>query len=538
MPDPVDDYAGSMDEGNCQPNYVSPHVVNPIDGGAAINGPINPDHDESKAPWVKMWFGEAPLYGSEDDPAITVGNESCPGCTDPHAAVITSFEYGFTDGIEAKITVLDEEGGSFEKIAQHLFKCIKKSGKDYNMCVQWGWVFTTCGGQVKVESSPKMRFAPMNIEVNIAKGAISYTVTACDLMQIVFNSKEMDTFGSEKDRVFLGQALDDLFKPKGGEEPGINFEKGRIEGGKMDAGTDIWEFQDSDEIGAAWTADGQNKLGTAVKWTENYLTDHRKGTMPFWKAGDEDPTIVFLEMDTGCTLDAGELEARSQGTFIINGGRCSNVIEFSPNINWVAAFAQMVAGGQAGSPASGEISKLDNTSIDGGCKIGEDNQGLQTTAIPSDDIISTKGFTDCGSEQEDAIKENAKAGASANMTNPIEASLTIQGDPSERYCTFMKAIGRTCAIIAINPWHIRSTPSSRGGCPDWLVRPAINAVLTNRFWMIKGITHTIKEGSYTTILKLVLPTPGIDIAPGEPPGADDQSMMFGGEDSFFTDDAC
>lgn len=506
-------------------SYVADHKVDPI------RYPLNGD---SMAPWVKLWFKDE---GSENDPAITVGNESCPvACIQPHSAVIKSFEYGYTDGIQCKVEILDEEGGAMEDIASKLNKCINKASTDYKMQCQWGWVVVDCmKTQPKVIRSPILTFLPMNIEIFWSKGAIRYTITAVDLLQAVFASRKTETYGTDLHRRKLKEVLPEMFEDR---EPQIQFRRARRQGKAMLYGDDAYKWKDIDEVGAAWTSDGQSKLGTAIKWTENFRTEHDKGTVPFWMAGADSPTICFVEAGgQDCTSDPGEMEARSVGTFIVNGGKCSPVIDFTPNINWVAAFAQMAAGGQAGAPITGEIVKRDNDRPAGCSKLQSDETGLSQDMNPSRQVKDAFGYTQSTDYIEQNQKENEKAQNISNMTHPIQAELRIQGDPSAEFCIFQEAIQRTCAIVAINPWHLRRGSGKVQGCPSWLVRPPCNQILTNKFWWIFGFNHQIKEGSYVTTLKLRLDAPGIDLNPGEPQGGDPASDSCG-KVPGWTNDAC
>ncbi|MGL1636394.1 hypothetical protein ACSTJT_23245, partial [Vibrio parahaemolyticus] len=74
------------------------------------------------------------------------------------------------------------------------------------------------------------------------------------------------------------------------------------------------------------------------------------------------------------------------------------------------------------------------------------------------------------------------------------------------------------SIVVINPFHIQDV----GGedCGEWLQAETCNAVLSNRQWLVLGTSHEIKEGSYTTTIKVRLDAPGTDISIGEPLGGD------------------
>lgn len=490
-----------------QVNYINKHMVGSI---------YKPISHHNISPWVKVWFTE---NGDENNPLITVGNESCSFACDPqHTAVVKLFEYGFTDGVQCKLTILDEQGGSMEDISQRLNKCIKNAKQDYSMKVQWGWVGVNCMDSTKkVIKSPTLTFLPMNIEIRYQKGAISYTITAVDLLQAVFVSRSTDILGTDLNGLTLTQALEKLFEDS---DPKMKFKKVRMVNGHMLEGNAAYKWEGADEIEQSWNSDGQNKLSTAIKWTEFFKTNHNKGTIPYWDSEASEPTICFLEGMLGCDTTEDELKERSIGTFIVNGGNCSNVIDFTPNINWVAAFAQMATGGQVATPLSQKIEKRENEKP--GCgKLGSEDQGMLQSADSNKNTERVRGYAENATKETmEAQNLNESAGSLSAMTHPIEAKLTIQGNPAREFCIFTESVARTCAIVAINPWHIRKGGGSNGNCPDWTVHPPCNPILTNKYWLVKGCNHTIKEGSYTTTIDLFLATPGIDIGPGEPVGKD------------------
>lgn len=475
------------------------------------------DHD-MLAPFVKMW-----IEGSENEPDITVGNESCPSiCKTKHTAVIKSFEYGYTDGIQCKIEILDEEGGSFADISKKLFKCINKAKQEYRMKVVWGWVYADCNstGSKGMWKSPVVTFLPMNIECHYTKAAIRYTITGTDLMQAVFNARKMKTYGTEADPMKLKDALPEMFNDL---EPKINFDRARRQGKTMLTGDAAYNWKDIDDVGGVWQSDGQNKSATGMRWTESFRTTHDKGVVPFWGAGEDNPTIYYLEAGgQDCNPEPGEMEARSVGTFITHGGKCSPVIDFSPQINWVAAFAQLASGGQAGSGAQGKMLEQDNQRPTG-CKVqsgeSEKEVGLQTSVDNNSNQVRAYGFKESVKETSLSQQANEKASNISNLTHPIQAELRIQGNPESCFVTFQEAVARTVAIVAKNPWHLKGG-NSVGGCPDWTSKPPVNPVLTNKFWWIFGFNHSIKEGSYVTTLKVRLDAPGIDLVGGAPAGGD------------------
>ena len=99
---------------------------------------------------------------------------------------------------------------------------------------------------------------------------------------------------------------------------------------------------------------------------------------------------------------------------------------------------------------------------------------------------------------------------------PIEAELIVQGDPSDQLVHPQLILGKKLSLVVINPYHLLGDGDN--GCPDWLARPACNDILSNKNWMIQGVDHSIREGSYVTTFKLSLPAPGASLNPNEPFG--------------------
>ena len=98
-----------------------------------------------------------------------------------------------------------------------------------------------------------------------------------------------------------------------------------------------WDFLD-DPV-ARFDADGQNKLSIISKWLEPFSTERWQGnSSSMWMKKQillvlqEDMTPECAEKKLGCSGN------NHIGTFIVNGGRCSPVISFSPKINFVACF--------------------------------------------------------------------------------------------------------------------------------------------------------------------------------------------------------
>ena len=489
-------------------------------------GVVTPFNAENMAPWVKVSFSDG--GGS----TLTVGNESAPDYSHKHSAAIKAFEYGNSDGHQCKIEIIDEQGGAFDKFFEKTVKCMSEVSSAYSMVVQFGWVGSKCFGynsgsvDVMPKDKWKLKFCIIDVEVTFGEGKIKFNIKGTDTMQPVFMGRMTKTYGASGDPKPLKDAIIEMFDD---EEPRIQakFWRRRMDGGPPDD----WEFKEPAE--GEWKCDNQNKLSAATSWIQNYVTDQDKGITASWlNVGDgnteAEPTVIFWEDYTPECNEQPKCGTRSIGTFLVNGGRCSNVLSFSPKINFVAAFSQFSVGGQAGGPLKSGGEKKENKRP--GCS--DPFQTEETGMSESDPIdgnkVNNEGPDNATSEASKAKQANAKAGSLREGMKAIEAELRIHGNPNREYIDIKWMVGRTATIVVINPFSLSADPFSsekeqQNGCPsEWIADPVCNEILSNKNWFIKGVHHSIKEGSYTTTLQLVLPVPGIDIEEGANLGADDR----------------
>jgi hypothetical protein len=216
------------------------------------------------------------------------------------------------------------------------------------------------------------------------------------------------------------------------------------------------------------------------------------------------------------------------GAFIVNGGKCSNVISFTPNINWPAAFATLARGGNAGGADNAHGVKKDNTRA--GCKYQTENTGIKQNVEATrwaKDIYGPERSTE---ETEKSQMAHNKANNVREGIMPIEAELRIQGNPHPNFVDSRFIQGSWASIVVVNPFTIDG--NWYGGCGDWMILAdsVCNNILSNKHWRVTGVNHQIKEGSYVTTLKAKLDAPGIDIQSGESLGTD--------PDAYVPDNAC
>lgn len=493
------------------------------DGGVPLITPVN---GENISPWVKARFTKGNPGGIMEDEIITVGNESCwlvNSFGEPHHASIKSFEYGTTDGHKCKMDIIDEEGGAFTLFVDKILKCLDNAKPQYFFQVQFGWAIQNCDGDWDLEASPILTFLPLNLEVNFSNGVVKYSISGLDAFHIVFMAREDEADGDDAHPMCLKAAI---IERMGKNEPKADVEFKR----KMPDGT-ITDFEwkqngagcGPDGPISSWTCDNQNKMGTVSRWIQPFRTSNDKGVYMLWNNEKTEPTITLWEDGSlECKEKAECNSGRHLGSFVVNGGKCSNVISFNPNINWPAGFATMAQGGNNSGPMSSKNIKTDNHRVGGG---GCDLQWGSKAGIMQSVHLTRQAVDFYGAraveETDISNKEHANANAGREGITPIEADLTIQGNPGYKFIASQFVLQSYACIVVINPFHLSGPWWD--GCGDWMVLAdsGCNNVLSNRFWKVMGVTHQIKEGSYVTVLKVKLPVPGVEISPDQPLGTDD-----------------
>lgn len=451
----------------------------------------------SLAPYVRLFFCDG-----KGNTVITVGNESAPQWD--NTAVIKTFQLGCSNGSGVKVEILDEQGGSFHTFVEKLNKCIKKSKEEYSMGVEWGWIIQNCDDSFNKIQSPLVFVIPIHLEVTFSEGAVKFIIEGTDSMQHVFAARQVEVEGTDDNKVGLKQAIQMLGQRT---DPKIDVNFTRVE---KDGTLTVFEFEHGkpgEGPKSKWGADGQNKLAAIQKWIEAFRTDRQKGIIPLWSPENcQAPTLVLVE-DPQPDCDEVRSCSNSIGTYIVNGGNCSNVISFTPRINFVERFAGIPSSANSGSAASGKTVKATKK-----CDVQTDETGTLQSIPPDDSIRDVVGAR--RQTEEKSKGEEAHNRANLTIKDAITAELRIQGNPRPEFAHPLKMLDKRISLIVINPFHLFGA----GSCGDWLAQPACNDVLSNKEWQITGASHEIKEGSYTTTLQIKLLAPGVSISANEPFG--------------------
>lgn len=520
--------AGCMQKYGCQFLFGQ----NPVYGGGGSSdiNTIPPGYIYS--PFVSL---KCVVNGQRDRAELlSVGNKSLPA-DGPNrgkrnTAVIKSMDYGTQgNGMGVEIEIVDEEGGTFETFFSSLSKSVEDAPmKIRNFELDFGWIIQNCdgtnAGKIAVSTVGAMpdKFIylnPLQMQVSYEGGKIKYSIKANDGLGQVTETRAECNIGTEDKKIPLKQAIRQLCESR---EPGP---KCSVEFLSADKKSELkFRKKDNGDNGPknVWTANQQNKLAVIRRWLSAMVTENNKGIIINWK-GDKPPTedscgtIVIMESagDSLCQqldpcINNISNVTSNPGTYIVNGGAKTSVINFSPSFSF----------------------PLVNIGKSGGAQSSMDGGGAKQKGMPQcSDKRSSAGaatFTPTGSNdsnmwdpgeatknRSNADATNQQANAFREIPNSIEAELKIFGDPSLVSPVLIGSGQYTISLIVINPFHLKKGAQD---CPDWLAKPLCNNTLSNKRWMIMGVNHQIKEGSFITTLKLRLDAPNSDLNPGDPLG--------------------
>lgn len=220
---------------------------------------------------------------------------------------------------------------------------------------------------------------------------------------------------------------------------------------------------------------------------------------------EEGQLILWANAHPHCSQDEQTYNHRLKALYVVNGGKCSPVLSFTPNIKWNFT-ASMSAGGGMGT-TSGEMTQArDNLRFNKCAILGE---GPRYSGSPDNSQREASFGNNAEREHIISMAEHLRANY---LHNSIEAELRVQGDPSDWLCSPVFGYGRNVAILFINPFFL--VPGDYG-CAKWsnqipdldLDDTSCNQILSNRNWYIKGVDHQIRDGSYVTTIKVMLFVP-------------------------------
>lgn len=437
------------------------------------------------APWV--------ILHTRDGKEYTVGNESSP--PEPHKTVIKSFQYGLgvaSAGVGAKIELVSEGGEAYVEFAKAMNKTINQAPDDTEKTYfQFGWILRKCDGSLEKIESPEIHCMIKTMQTNYDGGVVKISIECVDLMSRHFERRIDGNFGQDDNKITLKQAIRDVFQ-RNDPIMNVTFES--------DEGELCFKYGDCEGPKAKWPGDQQNALGVVRKWLAGQLTVNDKGTIVQYNPETSD--VVIAEDPKPKCNEAANCCGRWLGTYVVNGGNCSDVLSFSPTVDWI-----LFNNNAGGTPPSGDAGNAQETA-EPDCEQMEhagpqDNQQISTY---NRDYMSPNATARANQESTAA---QTRANKDYEIKSGIEAELKIVGDPS--FSNPVALRGASISIVVINPYHLDE------GC-TWIARPKCNEILSNKRWLILGVDHQIEAGKYNTTIKVKLDAPNQDINQGEPLG--------------------
>ena len=438
--------------------------------------------------YVRVKFADA------DGVVLTVGNNSYTAGN--NSAAIKSFDYDATTGGAAKIEIIDQEGGSFDQFFATLERCGGCNNTKLTVCIDWGWIYRDCNGNSVVwplagmlqnQSQVCITLFVRSISLDTSGGVFRYT---CDCVCVMKNSEDIEgewAEGDEDHGLYIIDALKDLYE---NHDPKIPFRQ--TPDVQLKNGGPKWN----------WLANSQCKLSCFHRWIEPFTNQDGRGfTISTDVVGDEDAQYGFAEMETGDEIDENgcPVSKGNLGTFIVNGGKCSSVLEFHPKIDWkVGELALSHVSGTGMGESPGGSGPLSENPPQGLCQA---TVALSTSRSRPANWDTTEGITK-------AIRANRMANYyRSGKPAVIEAEMKITGNPSLEYVNPTMMVGHTVSILYINPFYLKQNFSKNSSdCGEFLASgdSTINKLFTNENWWIKACHHSIRDGNYTTTLTIQL----------------------------------
>lgn len=470
-----------------------------------------PEDSHTLSPWVRCMFKDG------QGRMITVSNNSSPEID--NSAVIKSFDFGMSDGLHCKVVVHDQAGSALETFAKNLLKDYTKTDPSMlKFKVEWGWTKSGCPTPSPSTKSCLHYMILDSIETNFIGGKFIHEITGTDLISRVLEGGNEKIHGEDgRNEISLKEAIKKLFT----EDPAPKISEVkflRIENGVCSE----YNFEDCNSGDGSpkgkWPCKGMDKLQAALSWLGKYRTDRKRGVRPAYQSTSEGGVLIFWEDNKPKCNELPDWDSNCVGTYVVNGGKASSVIEFNPKIRWDFARMTCVGGnvpeGTIQAPEQPNQKTIGRPDCEKLVRPACEGMG-QVSAIVTDENLKNTNGKEATTKANKGEDEQARA--MKLLTDAIEADLVVVGDPT------LPTPGeglflRNLSIVYINPFHLLKSESS---CGEWIVNPACNCVLSNKAWLIKRCNHHIQEGNYTTTIGIYLATPGVDIEPGAPWGGSD-----------------
>lgn len=447
------------------------------------------------------------------------GNESYD--KDPHKVALKSMQYGLAQGqggTNLEFELIAEGATGYKELLDVINKSIAEAPEDIKDCwFKFGWIRKVCGsGSTLIgPQSPEIPILPTKLSTNIDSGVTKIKLTCTDLLIRSFSRRVEKNEGAEDDLIPLKQAIKQLCQ---NNDPVIDVEFRDKDGGELEF--ELSEDKEGKGPKSGWQANELPLLSTIRNWVNVVKT--QKGLGVYFKYDPENVKLIIQEDDACNGKDENCGCNNIRASYIVNGGNCSNVLSFSPDIEWVLDAGGH--GGGSGGSSSGNMIKAKPPSDSE--KIEPSGSG-NTISIPAEANTIPPEVRAANAAEANAA--HTMANKPLELKKTIEAELTIIGDPS--WHTLAGIAGRYVSIAVVSPFAITG---GSGECV-WLAKPPLNPVLSNKMWMIQGADHQIEAGKFVTKLKVTLPAGNAELPAGSELGNNDSGYNPDGQgDGFFT----
>ena len=431
---------------------------------------------------------------------ITVGNKSYP--YRKNNAIIKSIRFGFVDGMEGSIEIIDQEGDAFSLFMDYLLKCPKESEmKRSIISFQLGWTYTKCNNPFaknNIVYSPIIESRIQKASSSISNGVIRFNIDFATEDKILQNFRENKIFGEETGGKKM--KLNDAINQLAAIEPALIVRYARYnESGELIYLPEGHKWSPVTDPKTSWQADNLDRYSVIQKWIEPFTVNNgngEKGVLLIHSL--RRPNEIIILEDPANANDDQEIEKRTLGTFIVNGGNCSGVLEFNPNVDFTAPMPSEGRGGSTDPTSSrNEIKEKEN-------KNNLDNMGSQQTIVVSQQAVSILG-KEASKTTNKSQNKHSKANEAIDINfRPISgAELKIVGTTDKRFYTSLMK-GKYLAIVVISPFYIQERNND---CGDFLKNSSCHPVFSSKEWTITGVEHSVQEGSFVTTLKVDLLNP-------------------------------
>lgn len=450
--------------------------------------------------WVYTPYVEMDMKGGTFK--VSTGNKSHK--QDPNKLVISSMQYGLQQangGMKVDFELLGEGSQVYENVVKLLNKTIKlASTETVENKFRFGWLLKDCDGVTIPDLSEWIHFMPKKLFTNIDKGITKIKLECVDLLQRHSDRRIEKNQGKEGNLKRLKQAIRDMCQA---EDPPIKVEfRNREWTGEL-------EFEiHPDGIEAVWKANELPLLSTIRNWVSTIKTVNKLGVYFKYDPSKKTGPKLIIQEDDSCKPDENCGCEGYEKSFIVNGGNCSPVIEFSPEIEWI-----LDAGGFGGISGGGNSGQMTKNKEDPKLSPIENSGSGNAQALPSEYDYTVP------QEARTVLLEKTTA-AQTTANKPFDQARSIKGDLSiignTDYANLVEQMGRYVSIAVISPFSIGDEGSNN--CDTWLAKPPLNKILSNKKWMIMGVDHQIEAGKYITKLSVSLPVPNAELSVNDPIG--------------------